>query len=192
MRLRIPGASFPIGLLLLAAVSRLLPHPPNVAPIAAIALLGGSALPFPWSFAIPLTAMALSDVFLGFDNLPITAAVYGSFALTVLLGRWVGRRQNPWRVLGGALAASTLFYLVTNAAVWWFSGLYPRSLDGLILSYLFAIPFFRHTLLGDLAYTTTLFFSFQYFPALAGFLRGIALRKNLRGQPAVVRDFSAL
>lgn len=188
MRFRIPPTSFPIGLVLLAAASRLLPHPPNVAPIAAIALLGGAALPFPWSFGIPLAAMALADVFLGFDHLSITAAVYGSFGLTVLLGRWVGMRPNPWRVLGGALAASTLFYLVTNAAVWWFSGLYPRSLDGLILSYLFALPFFRHTLLGDLAYTTTLFFSFQHLPELVRFLRGVAFKKNLRAQPAVVRD----
>lgn len=164
---RFPSSVFVVlGLIVLAAASRLLPHPPNVSPIAAIALLGGASLTLPWSFAIPAAAMLLSDLVIGFDSVPVTLSVYGSFFATVLLGSWLRGRPRPWRLLGASLAGSILFYLVTNAAVWWFSGMYPRTPDGLMLSYFYALPFFRNTLVGDLAYTVSLFLAYQYSPHL--------------------------
>lgn len=162
---------FILTLIAVAAFSRLLPHPPNVSPIAALALFGGATLSPPWSLAVPAAAMLWSDAFIGFDSFPITLSVYGSFFVTVAFGAWLRARPSPWRILAASLGASVLFYLVTNAAVWRFSGLYPRAADGLLLSYLFAIPFFRHTVLGDLAYSVTLFFSFQYFPELVASVR---------------------
>ncbi|MDP3685779.1 MAG: hypothetical protein Q8R32_03030 [bacterium] len=170
-----------IGLILVAAASRLLPHPPNVSPIAAIALLGGASLSLPWSLAIPAAAMLLSDVIIGFDTFPITLSVYGSFLVSVFLGRALRERPSSWRILGTSLASSSVFYLLTNAAVWAFSPLYPQTLDGLILSYLYAIPFFRHTLLGDLAYTVTLFFAYQYAPRLVPIA---ARRRHAQSQEA--------
>lgn len=171
---------FALSLIAIAAAARLLPHPPNVSPVAALALLGGATLPFPWSLALPTAAMLLSDIAIGFDILPVTLSVYGSFAVTCLLGSWLKRNPAPWNILGGSLASSALFYLVTNAAVWRFSGLYPRTGGGLVLSYFFAIPFFRHTMLGDLAYTAALFAAFQYLPELLVFLR-----RALRRSPAL-------
>lgn len=184
-----------LGLIALAAGTRLLPHPANVSPIAAIALLGGASLSLPWSLTVPTTAMFVSDLFIGFDSFPVTLSVYGSFLATVFLGRWLRGRPspstslgiNPWQMLGAALASSILFYLVTNAAVWWFSGLYPQTADGLILSYLYAIPFFRHTLLGDLTYTVTLFLAYQYAPqlALAAFRKRHSVQRTNVHQPTV-------
>lgn len=157
---------FILALITVAVASRLLPHPPNVSPIAALALFGGATLSLPWSIAVPATAMLLSDVFIGFDSFPVTLSVYGSFFVTVAFGAWLRARPSPWRILAASLGASVLFYLVTNAAVWRFSGLYPRTADGLVWSYIYAIPFFRHTLLGDLTYSAVLFSAYQYLPEL--------------------------
>lgn len=151
--------------LILAAVSvRLTPHAPNATPLAAVALFGGATLPTPWSFAVPLAAMVASDTVIGFDNLPTTLAIYGSFIIAVLFGRWLRHQRGPWRVLSATLASSILFYLITNAAVWKFSGMYAPTVDGLLLSYLYAIPFFRHTIMGDMAYTFSLFLAAEYVP----------------------------
>lgn len=159
-----------IGLLAVATVVvRLSDHMPNVTPVVAIALLAGASLSLPWSVAVPLSAMAVSDAFIGFASLPITVSVYGSFALAALLGRWLKRRRGPGRVVAASLASSILFYLITNGAVWWFSGLYARTLDGLVLCYYLAIPFFRNTMLGDMAYTGSLFLMARYVPALVSF-----------------------
>lgn len=164
MRQLLTQTLFVLTLITVAVASRLLPHPPNVSPIAALALFGGATLSLPWSIAVPATAMLLSDAFIGFDSFPVTLSVYGSFFVTVAFGAWLRARPSPWRILAASLGASVLFYLVTNAAVWQFSGLYPRTADGLVWSYIYAIPFFRHTLLGDLAYSTTFFFAYQYLP----------------------------
>lgn len=154
------------GLMAAAAFIRLVPHVPNATPVAAVALFGGATLPAPWSLAVPLLTMLVSDAVIGFDAWPITIAIYGSFSVSVLLGRSLRIRRGPGRILGATLASSVLFYLVTNAAVWWWSGMYPRSLDGLLLSYFYAIPFFRHTLYGDMAYTFSLFLAADYAPVI--------------------------
>jgi hypothetical protein len=57
-----PRAAVLTVLILLAAMSRLLPHPPNFAPIAAIALFGSAHFDRKWkAFLVPLAAMLLSD-----------------------------------------------------------------------------------------------------------------------------------
>jgi hypothetical protein len=144
------------GMILVAALSRLLPHPPNFTPIAALALFGGAQFANPRAaFLVPLVAMLLSDLILGFTNL--TPVIYGCFALTVCLGFWVRRRRDVGRIAVAALAGSLLFFVITNFAVWAASGLYPRTLAGLVECYIAALPFFRNTLAGDLFYSAILF-----------------------------------
>jgi hypothetical protein len=168
-----PKLLLTVLLIVVAAFVRLIPHVPNATPLAAVALFGGANLPAPWSFVVPLAAMVASDAVIGFDNVPTTVAIYASFLIMVLFGWWLRENRGPWRVLGVTLASSVLFYLVTNAAVWKFSGMYAQNLDGLMLSYLYAIPFFRHTIMGDMAYTFSLFLAAEYVPALALKLRQV-------------------
>lgn len=153
------------SLIIISSYIRTQQYFPNISPIAAIALFGGATLASPWSYALPLAAQLTSDIIIGFDRLPVTYAVYASFVVTVLFGSWL-KKFSPLRLLGASLASSTLFYLVTNAAVWRFSELYPQTSDGLILSYLYAIPFFRNTLFGDLIYSTSLFVAYFYVPVI--------------------------
>jgi hypothetical protein len=138
-----------IGIILLAALSRLLPHLPNFTPVGAMALFGGAFLANRVrALAAVFAAMLISDLFLGFHA---TAwAVYLSLGMIVLLGsQFIGGLRSGVAI---CVLASLLFFLVTNFAVWLGGGLYPLTLEGLILCYVAAIPFFWNTLAGDLCY----------------------------------------
>src|SRR5215831_20776184 len=130
-----------------AAASRLLPHPPNLTPIAAMALFGGAYFADKrLAFLVPLAALLLSDIVMGlYNQIPV---VYGSFALIVCLGFWLQKRRTWLRVASATLVSSVLFFITTNFAVWAFGSLYPKTMKGLLACYVAAIPFFRHTLLA--------------------------------------------
>ncbi|PIP21863.1 MAG: hypothetical protein COX39_00735 [Candidatus Nealsonbacteria bacterium CG23_combo_of_CG06-09_8_20_14_all_40_13] len=144
-------------LILAGVLLRLLPHWPNFAPIAALGLFGGTYLNKRWALIIPLTALFLSDIFIGFYTLPVMLSVYGSFLLVGLLGLWLRKHKNLHNVVGASIIASILFYLITNFAVWAFTPWYSKDLAGLISCYFLALPFFRNTLAGDLFYITIMF-----------------------------------
>lgn len=150
-----------IGIVVVAALARLVPHIPNVWPVDALALFGGAWLTDRrLAFAVPLAAMVISDSILGFDGLGTELAVYGCAAATVGLGIWVGRNRSVLRIGSAAIAASLLSFVVTDLAVWVFGTLYPHTLAGLVTCYVAAIPFLRNLVAGDLAYTALLFGGF--------------------------------
>lgn len=153
-------------LVVLAVVHRWWPHPPNFTPVMAIALFAG-ALVRPWQLAlfVPILSLFISDMALGFHDQML--GVYLSFALAVLVGREVGARQNSrwgWamRLSGGVVASSVVFFLVSNFFVWAFSGMYARSLSGLVQSYVMAIPFFHRELAGNFFYSFILFGGYEF------------------------------
>jgi hypothetical protein len=168
-----------LGITLSAAAMRLVPHPPNMTPIAAMALFGGAYFANKrTAFLIPLAAMYLSDLALGLfvydfgffhGFMPF---VYASFMMTVCLGFLVRRRLTPLMVGGAALTGSILFFIVTNFGVWLVSNLYPKTLAGLAGCYVAAIPFFRNSLAGDAIYALLFFGGFAlaqwYLPVLRG------------------------
>jgi hypothetical protein len=161
-----------------AAAMRLLPHPPNFSPIAAMALFSGAYLPRrALAFLAPFGALLLSDALLGgfYGGMVF---VYLSFALTVLIGWAIAGRKSPLIIGGAALASSVLFFVVTNFGVWLSSGMYPRTGEGLIGCYVAAVPFFQNTLAGDLFFTALLFGGF----ALAE--RVVPALRQRQGAPA--------
>jgi hypothetical protein len=145
-------------LIIFAVFSRLLPHPANFAPIAAVGIF--SAFVFKnklLRFGVPMIAMFISDSFIGFYALPIMASVYFCFIISVFLGRVLRKNATFSNGFGISLLASIQFYLITNLAVFLFSPLYPKTVIGLIDCYYLALPFFRNTILGDLFYTGAIF-----------------------------------
>jgi hypothetical protein len=154
-----------VGMILAAAASRLIPHPPNFAPIGALALFSGACFSSkPMAFLVPLAAMLISDLAIGLLSgdrslglhglIPV---VYGSFALIVCVGFWLRRRRSTVPIAGATLASSVMFFVLTNFGVWALGSWYPKTWDGLIACYGAAIPFFQNTLLGDAVYVTVLF-----------------------------------
>ncbi len=149
-----------IGFVLLAAVSRLLPHPPNVAPIMAMALFGGAYFSDRrLAFLLPLAAMLLSDLVIGLHSQLLP--VYAAFALIVLVGRGLQSRRTFAGIAGTTLLGSVLFFVITNFGVWALDQIYPKTWGGLAACYVAAIPFFRNALTGDILYSALLFGGFE-------------------------------
>jgi uncharacterized membrane protein len=150
----------PILIIIFAVVMRLLPHPPNVAPIAAMALFGGVYLNKKYALIVPLIAMFISDIFLGFY--PEIIFVYSSFFLIGLIGLWLRNHKTFQNVIFASFISSILFFLITNFGVWLIGTMYDKSLSGLYEAYLMGLPFFRNTLIGDLGYVGLFFGSYEY------------------------------
>jgi hypothetical protein len=155
MKKIIPGLA--IFFVFFGAALRFAPHLPNFAPIAAMALFGGVYLNKKYALVLPLTAMLVSDYFIGFYDIKLMMGVYLSFILVGLIGLLVKNKKSPLTVMGGSILGSVLFFLITNFSVWIFYSWYPHTMSGLIQCFASAIPFFRNTLLGDLFYVTVLF-----------------------------------
>jgi hypothetical protein len=153
--------TLPLILILIGIISRLLPHPANFTPIAATALFGGAYLSKKWALTIPLLVMLVSDMIIGFDNIPMRVAVYGSFILAVAIGFWLKKHKNIKYAFAGSFASSIVFFIVTNFAVWAFGTMYPKTPGGLIDCFAMAIPFFRNTLLGDMLYSGVFFGGYE-------------------------------
>lgn len=153
------------GMIMLAAAMRLLPHLPNFTPIAAMALFGGAYFAKKqWAFLIPMAALFLSDLIIGFHS--TMWAVYVSFALVVGIGMFLQRKISVRNVILAAISSSVLFFVISNFGVW-ISGFcgYPMTFAGLMTCYEMAIPFFRNEILGTLVYSTVMFGSFEWIKA---------------------------
>lgn len=155
-----------IGMVAMAALARLLPHPPNVTPVAAMALFGGAYLTNrKLAYLLPLAAMLLSDAVLGVmvygkAMLISQPVVYACLLATVAMGKLIRNRRSIVQVGAVTLASSILFFAATNFACWASESLYPRTWAGLSACYTAAIPFFRNSLIGDVVFAAVLFGGF--------------------------------
>lgn len=144
---------FVFGLVVLALLARLLPHPPNFAPIASIALFTGFHFTNKrWALFLPLVCMFLSDLYLGIHTL--IPVIYTAFTFISFIGL-KAKSLSIMTVIG----ASTSFFILSNLGVWYFY--YPLTFAGLTSCFILAIPFFINSLAGDLFYTSVLQFSFK-------------------------------
>lgn len=140
--------------IVVAAIFRLVPHMPNFTPITAMALFSGVYFKNKkLAFAVPILAMLVSDLFLGFSA--ISFFVYAAFILVGFIGMNF-KRMNITSILISSIA----FFIITNFGVWLLS--YPKSWAGLVDCYTLAIPFFRNALIGDLFYSAVMYFGFEF------------------------------
>ena len=170
-----------VVMILMAALSRLLPHPPNFTPIGGMALFGAAYFTKKhWAFLVPFLALWISDLVLnnivygayydGFSwmGMPL---VYVAFLLIALMGQGLLKKVQAKNVVLASLIASALFFLVTNLGSWWMNPMYPKSLLGIGEAYLAGLPFFFNTIAGDLFFSGVLFGGFELiqrqYPAFA-------------------------
>jgi len=134
------------------ALGRLIPHPPNFTPILAAAIFAPYIINDRWTaIAVPLMAMFIGDVFIGFHHYMLW--VYGAIAMSTVISRWAMQFGKYLPLATMTLISSVLFYIVTNFAVWIMWDYYPNTLEGLIMCYTMAIPFFQNTVLSTIVYT---------------------------------------
>jgi hypothetical protein len=161
-------------LILFAAMSRLVPHPPNFAPIGGMALFGAAYFAQRyWAFVVPIISMWISDLVLNnivyaqyFDGFVWFYAgslfTYGAFALIVVLGMFTLKKVRILGLYLSALGASAIFFIVSNFGVWFSGIMYPKDLGGLTACYIAGLPFLQNTILGDLVYSSLLFGAFEF------------------------------
>jgi hypothetical protein len=158
-------------LVVLCVVFRVLPHPPNFAPVGATAVFAGRTLK-PWmAVGLICVAMFAGDAMLarlhGYPLVSVvTPFVYGGFFLQLLLGRLL--RSKRGGAVGAAVSGAIAFFVLSNLGVWVEGALYPHTAAGLGACYAAALPFFGGTLLGDVAWTLVLGAVYRLFAPRLG------------------------
>jgi hypothetical protein len=177
-----------LGLILLAAISRMLPHLHNFSPLGAISLFGAAYFSRKWqAILVPLVATFCSDLYL--NNVVYAAYfprftwfsfglywpfssffTYAAYAATALIGFSLFRKVTAGRVVAGAVLSIVIFFVFTNFASWPNNPLYPQNATGLAACFAAGLPFIKGTVLGTALYTPLLFGSFallqKQYPAL--------------------------
>ncbi len=140
-------------------------YPWNFSPALAICLFGGAFFPSRLAAVVwPLLTFFVGDLGIwllsGHRDWAFhsgTLVVYVSVAACTALGMLLRNRVSFTRTVGVGFASCTLFYLVTNFAVWAFMSTYPHTWHGLLECYVAAIPFYRNSLAGTAFYGAILF-----------------------------------
>jgi hypothetical protein len=160
-------------LVIAAALSRalpyLVPHIWNFTAIGALAIFGGAQFSDKrLAFIIPITAMAISDLFIGNG---FSLVVYIGFAAMVSCGFLIRSKINTTNVILASFISASVFFLITNFAFFYPNTMYPHNISGILTSYAAGLPFFRNMLIGNLVFSSILFGTFyllsKKFPELA-------------------------
>lgn len=149
-----------IGAGVLAAILRIVPHPPNFSGIGALGLFGGARLQTWQAYLLPLVIMALSDFSLwlltGLDDKysPLHLSrvyVYASFMIYVAIGRLLIRRNSILMIACAGTLGALQFFVVTNFCEWLFQPFmavpdvfrYSRDLGGLATCFVAGLGFYQ-------------------------------------------------
>ena len=137
-----------IGIFIALAASRFVPHPPNFTSLLALsfyvpALLGVRYLP------ALIISFAITDLFLGFHG--ITLFTWGAVIFIGLLSKHF--IKNIVYRISGALVGACIFFIVTNFGVWSI-GSYGYTMNGLLICYTLAIPFFVYSLISTFVFSS--------------------------------------
>lgn len=164
---------FIVLFIILAGVYRILPHPYNFSPVGAMALFGGTYFANKYlGIVVPLITLWISDLII--NNIIFTQFfptftwfyggfywVYGSFILVGCVGWFLKDNVKFWTIPLACLTGSVLFFVFTNFGVWATGSMYPLTLQGLVMCYTAAIPFFGPTILGDILFVVLFFGAFE-------------------------------
>jgi hypothetical protein len=151
-----------LGVIVVTALMRLVPHVPNFVPITAAAVFAGAKLDKKWvAIAVILSSMLLSDLVLGFHA--TQPVVYLALVLSVFIGGGIGAGVGS--IVGASLASSVTFFVLTNLGTFLLQDMYPKTGAGLVACFTAAIPFFTYSVSADLFYTAVLFGAFALFVA---------------------------
>ena len=136
-----------LGIFVALAVSRFIPHPPNFTSLLALsfyipALIGLRYLP------ALIVSFVITDLVIGFHG--TTLFTWGSVVVIGLGSKYF--ISSIFTRIFGALLGACLFFLITNFGVWSL-GSYGYGLNGFILCYVLALPFFGYTLISTFIFS---------------------------------------
>ena len=150
--------SYPVILILSLAFIRLLPHAPNFTPIIAISIYAGIKFNNKYlALLIPILSMVISDLFIGFHSSML--AVYLCIVMNVFIGIFFIKKFTLLNYMYLSFLGACNFSIITNFSVWILSNMYPLTIEGLIMCYLLALPFFQNTLISSLFFGCLIFYT---------------------------------
>lgn len=138
-----------LGLIVLAAWTRLIPHAPNFTAIGAMAVFAGAKIKSKkLALILPLASLFLSDLVLGLHSTLLW--VYLGFILVTIT---TNSLQTNWlSVTSRSIQSSLIFFLVSNLGVFVSTNLYPQTMTGFIQCFTMAIPFAFNQFLADMIF----------------------------------------
>lgn len=159
-----PRLVFVVSAVAIAALTRILPHPPNFTAVGAMALLAGALVPNRLlSLVMPMAALFITDLVLGFHN--TMWAVYAAVGITSMIGWMISKRQSVLSITAGSLISIASFFFITNSAMWvvgfFTQGFYPTTANGLVLALESGLPFLTNDIISNLLFTAIFFGSFH-------------------------------
>ena len=179
-----------VGLILFVGFSRYIPFEHsnlfNFSPVLAIFLFCGAYLRGVWSWAVPITAIFLSDMILnpnyGLNFVePFMFITLGSYLVIWILGKKLGNQKNFSMWTCGSVLSALFFYISTSGFAWIANPVYPKSVDGLIQALTIGEPgfapaylFLRNSILSTVIFS--ILFRYTYL-----WLAHQSTRENKKG-----------
>jgi len=149
-------------LIVIAILTRLIPHVPNFSPLVGVALFAGVYWDKKYGFLLPLAIYIISDILIGLHNTVLFT--WSSIVIIYVLGAYLRKHKTAMRIALYTFVSSIIFFIISNCGVW-LMGWYPRTAAGLAQCFYLAIPFFRVSFLADLVYVAVLFGTYEFFLA---------------------------
>ena len=148
-----------LGIFLVLAASRFIPHPPNFTSLLALSFYVPAILGIRYLPAL-IISFFITDFFIGFHS--VTLFTWGSIILIGLTSRFF--LSNIITRITGSLLGACIFFLITNFGVWSL-GSYGYTFEGLILCFTLAIPFFAYNLISTFIFAGIIegVLKFSYF-----------------------------
>lgn len=151
-------------ILVVAFISRLIPHPPNFTAVGALLIVGTAMAGR--KYLVPLMAIVvyfMSDLILNniiysqfFDGFTLVSPIFVFIALSYLaifgIARFILSKMKPGRLLLAAVFSSIAFFLISNFGVWMIGAGYPMTPEGLMAAYTAALPYLSYDFLGNIVF----------------------------------------
>ncbi len=165
-----------IGFIVVAALSRLLPHLPNFTAMESLALFAGAYLGWKViAYAIPVLLWYGTDFVINntisrpffsdheglvwfADYMPW---VYISSIIILLIGAKFLAKWSPVKLAASALIASLIFFVISNIGVWASGTMYPMTIGGLTACFVAALPFLKTSIFSNLMFVAILFGGYE-------------------------------
>jgi hypothetical protein len=155
-------------IIVLAIAARFIPGAANFSPVYAGLLFSGAYLKRRDSIWFPVLLLAGSDLLvnslfyhMSFQGMQILN--WAAFAAIVMVGWWLQKRISVRNVLVASVAGPSVFFLISNFAVWLGGGLYPPTFGGIAACYAAAIPFYGNSLLSGVLFGGILFGAYEFY-----------------------------
>lgn len=119
------------------------------------------------SILVPLVSVFISDLLIGNTNIYLftwSAFLLAPFA-GIILEKFQIKNSNLNLLVGGSIsgfASTMLFFFWTNFGVVVLTNMYQKNIEGLISSYINALPFLQNQLIGNIILTPIILISMKY------------------------------